>query len=84
MYKVVVERRVDKETRRIPTTDFGRILASLKDLAETPRPLGAKKLTTQEGYRIRVGEYRILYYIDDEEKTITVYRIKRRGEDTYA
>jgi mRNA interferase RelE/StbE len=48
-----------------------------------PRPHGSKKLTEKEGYRIRAGDYRILYTIDDETKTVVIYRIKIKGKATY-
>jgi mRNA interferase RelE/StbE len=49
-------------------------------LAENPRPPGAKKLTAREGYRVRVGDYRILYQVDDEAKMVTIYRVMARGD----
>lgn len=52
-------------------------------MTDNPRPYGSKKLTEKEGYRIRVGDYRILYTIDDEAKVIVVYRIKIKGKATY-
>jgi mRNA interferase RelE/StbE len=48
-----------------------------------PRPYGSKKLTEKEGYRIRAGDYRILYTIDDEAKVAVIYRIKIKGKSTY-
>ena len=52
-------------------------------LSQNPRPHGCKKLTDKGGYRIRVGNYRILYTVDDKAKAVVVYRIKIRGEATY-
>lgn len=83
MYKIIVEKRADKDTRKIPKSDLRRILEQLEAFKESPRPPSSKKLTDQGGYRARVGEYRVLYYVDDEKKVVTVYRIKRRGEGTY-
>ena len=83
MYRVEVERRAARETERYPSHDLKNILDALDRLAAEPRLTGAKKLTAQEGYRLRVGAYRILYYIDDSEKLVTIYRIKRRSESTY-
>jgi mRNA interferase RelE/StbE len=49
-------------------------------LAENPRPPGAKKLTAREGYRVRVGDYRVLYKVDDEAKAIIIFRVLPRGD----
>jgi len=49
-------------------------------LASNPRPFGSLKLTVEEGYRIRSGNYRILYRIDDKNKMTYVYRVKHRKE----
>lgn len=56
---------------------------AIPPLTTNPRPYGSKKLTEKEGYRIRVGDYRILYTIDDEAKVVVVYRIKIKGKSTY-
>ena len=82
-YRLVVEQRLDKDTRRLPHTDRKKIDQAILDLASNPRPHGCKKLTDNEGYRIRVGNYRVLYTIDDQSKTIVIYRIKVRNESTY-
>jgi len=49
-------------------------------LAGNPRPVGNRKLTAREGYRVRVGDYRILYRIDYEAKSVVVYRVMSRGD----
>ena len=82
-YRLVVEQRLDKDTRRLPHADRKKIDQAILDLASNPRPHGCKKLTDNEGYRIRVGNYRVLYTIDDQSKTIVIYRIKVRNESTY-
>jgi mRNA interferase RelE/StbE len=57
-----------------------RVNAAIARLAENPQPFGSKKLTAKEGYRLRVGDYRVLYRIDDGARTVTVYRVKSRGD----
>lgn len=57
-----------------------RLAPVIRPLAEHPRPHGAIKLTAEEGHRLRVGVYRILYRIEDHAKTVFVYRIKHRRE----
>lgn len=59
---------------------FSRIRAKILGLAGDPRPVGSVKLTADEGYRIRVGNYRVLYRIDDRSKTVFIYRVKHRKE----
>jgi len=82
-YRILVEKRIEKEFRRVPVHDRQRIDRAILALASNPRPHGCKKLTDKDGYRVRIGEYRVLYTIDDESRTVVVYRIKIRSEKTY-
>ncbi len=82
-YQILVEKRVEKETKRISSRDRQTIDKAIHALASNPRPHGCKKLTDKEGYRIRIGNYRVLYTIDDGHKTVVIYRIKIRNERTY-
>jgi mRNA interferase RelE/StbE len=81
-YKIVFKESVAKELRPIPNRDIKRILEKIDQLADDPRPPGSKKLSGQEKYRLRQGNYRILYSINDEVVTITVVRIGHR-KDVY-
>jgi mRNA interferase RelE/StbE len=58
----------------------GRIAAAIDGLAETPRGPGAAKLAGRDDYRIRVGEYRIVYAVDDEERLVLIARIAHRRD----
>ncbi len=82
VYTVHVERRVERELRRLPQDVLRRIDAMFRRLANNPRPRGVVKLSgrTGSGWRVRVGEYRILYRIDDNARRVEVYRIKHRRE----
>ena len=82
-YQIIVEKHVEKETRHIPLHERHNIDHVIRALTSNPRPHGCKKLTEKEGYRTRVGNYRILYTIDDTKRTIVIYRIKSRSEKTY-
>jgi mRNA interferase RelE/StbE len=82
-YRILVEKRIEKEFRRVPVHDRQRIDRAILALASNPRPHGCKKLTDKDGYRVRIGEYRVLYTIDDESRTVVVYRVKIRSEKTY-
>jgi mRNA interferase RelE/StbE len=66
--------------RRLTEQTQERVNKAIAQLAENPRPQGTKKLTAREGYRIRVGYYRVLYQIDDAVKLIIIYRVAARGD----
>ena len=85
MYRIEVRRRAQKELNRLPWRDRDRIEAAIDTLAEEPRPSGCKSVRTADSgtYRLRVGDYRIIYIVRDAEQVIIVARTARRGEDTY-
>ena len=60
-----------------------RIVAAIHSLRENPHPLGTKKLTGQEVYRIRIGDYRVLYTVDDKAKEVRIEAVRKRDERTY-
>ena len=65
MYEVYVERAAENDLKRLPTTTFHRIIPHIKALVENPRPSGSRKLTgSKNDWRIRIGDYRVLYEID--------------------
>ncbi len=62
MYEVYLERAAENDLKRLSTTTFHRIIPQIKILAENPRPSGCRKLTgSKNDWRIRVGDYRVLY-----------------------
>jgi mRNA interferase RelE/StbE len=79
-YKVEVETRARREYRDLPSHIREQIADAIDDLQLNPRPPGAKKLVGKNGYRIRTGDYRILYAIDDQLHLVRVYRIGHRRE----
>ncbi|MBI2852945.1 MAG: type II toxin-antitoxin system RelE/ParE family toxin [Chloroflexi bacterium] len=80
VYRLEVSRSSHRQVGRLPTQIRERVNRVIAGLAENSRPPGAKKLTAREGYRIRMGDYRILYQIDDEAKVVTIYRVRSRGD----
>lgn len=82
-YEVIVDRRVQKSVRRIPPKHFRQIKTCLERLSDSPRPHNCKKLQVQEGYRVAVGEYRVLYTIDDKARIVKVYKIVKRNDYSY-
>lgn len=80
-YHVTVTPTAAKEFRGLDVKQQRRIGDALKRLAENPRPSGAKKLTgSKSDWRVRVGDYHILYNVDDTAAHITVWRIAHRRE----
>ena len=67
--------------KRLHPKEFDRIISHIKALAEDPRPSGCRKITgLKSDWRIRVGEYRIIYEVNDNDKTVMVMRIRHRRE----
>lgn len=80
-YLVIIENRAQKEYKKISHPFVKNILSHISALEHNPRPFGSKKLTgSKDGYRIRIGDYRVLYTIDDGNKVVTIYRIRHRKE----
>ena len=73
-YSIELKKSATKELAKFPQQDLKRILKSIGNLANNPRPEGSKKLSGDEKYRIRIGSYRVLYSI--EEKKLVVYVVK--------
>lgn len=79
-YKVELETHARREYRSLSQGARIRIADAIDDLIANPRPPGAKKLVGENGYRIRTGDYRILYAIDDRASLVRIYRIGHRRE----
>jgi len=80
MYKIELRRKAQRAFDRLPKDDFNAVLGAVKDLANIPRPKGAEKIKSAGLWRIRQGDYRIVYSIDDGQKTVTILRIGHRRE----
>lgn len=80
MYKIVIILQAQKDLDDAQTKIFKQIKNKILILSQNPRPPGCLKLTAEEGYRVKTGDYRILYRIDDKGKVIYIYRIKHRRE----
>jgi mRNA interferase RelE/StbE len=80
VYKVELRRSVQKSLEKIQTQERLKIIAALLELEQNPRPRGIEKIKGVELWRIREGDYRIVFSIDDSEKTITIVRIGHRRD----
>jgi mRNA interferase RelE/StbE len=80
VYKINIKPSALKDLDSLPDKEIKKISIRLMQLRDEPRPIGVQKLSAQEGYRIRSGNYRILYEINDESEIVFVYRIKHRKE----
>ncbi len=82
-YEVVIERRAEKDLMKLDKQVVPRIYAAISGLADNPRPSGSRKLAGEENsWRIRVGDYRVVYEIEDKVRIVTVFRIAHR-KDVY-
>lgn len=79
-YSVTVQRRAQKQIARFPSNVHDRIGKALQALGENPRPPGCRKLRGEDGWRIRIGDYRILYHIDDGLEEVTVAQVGHRRD----
>lgn len=81
MYKVEISNQAERDMNRLPSNIFGRIAPQIQALAQNPRPHGSVKLAgTKSDYRIRVGDYRVLYEIADQIRIVRVLRVRHRRE----
>jgi len=80
VYKIFFRRSVLKDLAKIPKDELQRIIKKIEKLAHDPRPRGCEKISGQDRFRIRQGNYRIIYSIQDDELTIWVVKIGHRRE----
>ena len=76
--KLLITRSASQELEDIPGRDRNRVIAKIRALEDNPRPAGAEKLTGDDKYRLRQGDYRILYEIKDRQLIVTVVMIGNR------
>lgn len=89
MYVIEVSPAADRDltklSKRIAQEDFTRLSTAIGMFEEEPRPVGARKIVGAVGvFRVRVGDYRIVYEIDDKKKLVILLHISRRSETTYS
>ncbi len=79
-YSVFIKKSAARELEALPRKDLTRIVERIGSLREDPRPPGCEKLAGMELYRIRQGNYRIVYSIEDEVLTVWVVKVGHRRE----
>ena len=79
-YTIVLSRTCQKQLDKLPDETADRIMDSLETLADDPRPPGCKKLKSRQGYRLRTGDYRILYEVEDDQLLVLVFAIGHRRD----
>ncbi|MEB3275297.1 MAG: type II toxin-antitoxin system RelE/ParE family toxin [Prochlorothrix sp.] len=80
-YQVLIPKPVQKQLNKIPQPDRQRILAAIRQLEEVPRPDGVKKLKGYDAaYRIRVGTYRLIYEVRDQELVVLLLSAMHRKD----
>lgn len=79
-YKIEIKKSAAKEIEHLPRKDLESILEKISSLAKNPRPYNCKKLSGQEKYRVRCGDYRILYSIEDTILIVIVVKVGHRRD----
>ncbi|MBI2460149.1 MAG: type II toxin-antitoxin system RelE/ParE family toxin [Candidatus Rokubacteria bacterium] len=81
MYEVFLERRAERDLKRLSAKEFHRVIREIKALAENPRPVGRRKIAGSENdWRIRVGDCRVIYELDEKARAVRVMRVRHRRE----
>jgi len=81
MYRLAIKKSARKELDRLPDQIFPKIDNAILSLSENPFPYPqSKKLKGGETCRLRVGDYRVIYSVNEEQETITIFRVRHRKE----
>jgi mRNA interferase RelE/StbE len=82
MYSLRIKKSAEKELEKLPIQFVKRVAAAIDGLTKNPRPIGSKKLEGQKEplWRIRIGDYRVIYLIEDEIKIIEIRRVGNRKD----
>jgi len=80
VYEIFFKKSVEKDFKSIPKNELKKIIKRIGELAKNPRPQSCEKLTGQDRYRLRQGNYRIIYSIQDKELTISIVMVGHRKD----
>lgn len=79
-YALSILPRAKRQLKRLGDPSYSRIVDGIRSLTANPRPHGCRKLTGRDGYRIRVGDYRVIYEVDDSARQVLVLDIGHRKD----
>jgi len=80
-YELLIERHAERDIKKLERSLFMQVTTAIKGLADNPYPKNSKKIKgSQNDWRLRIGDYRVLYEIDNKTKIIKIMRIKHRRE----
>jgi mRNA interferase RelE/StbE len=79
-YSLQILPRAKSELADLERNVYPRVRDAIRELGGNPRPVGCLKLTGRQGWRIRVGDYRVVYEIHDEQRTVTILHIGHRRD----
>jgi mRNA interferase RelE/StbE len=79
-YDLRILRRAQKELAQLPREAYSQVSDAIRALAQDPRPPGCLKLRGRDGWRLRVGDYRVIYEIDDRQRSVTVLHVGHRRD----
>ena len=79
-YSVRIKRSAERELKTLSKTALQRIIGKIRTLSENPRPRGCEKLSSDERYRVRQGDFRVVYAVDDERQLVEIVKIGHRRE----
>ena len=79
-YKITIKKSAVKELEEIPKKELRKIIKRIRSLAQNPRPQGSQKLSSRNRLRIRQGDYRVVYSVDDKDLIVDIVKIGHRRE----
>ncbi len=79
-FSIYILRCAQKELSNLPKNIYENIRDTIRKLADEPRPYGCLKLSNRNGWRIKIGDYRVIYEIDDKQRIITILHIGHRRD----
>lgn len=79
-YRILIKPSAVKELEFIPQEDRRRLVRRIEGLATNPRPPGCEKLSGEDKYRVRQGNYRVIYLVNDDSREVVVFKVGHRRE----
>ena len=81
MYELLIEKNAEKGIRKLPKEVAGRIIPKIQELRENPLPVGCRKIVSSDNdFRIRIGDYRVVYELDEGNRRIIIMAVGHRKD----